>query len=84
MDEACITTNCGAEQAACFPPGTLSCGEVLTCIEGCTDQYCGIECQLDGSEEAAMMLFAFAECINTNQCTSFDCPECATERAACN
>lgn len=84
QDQACVETNCSAEQAACFPPGTQSCGEVLTCIGMCTDQACAGECQLQASEEGTTELQALSECLNTNMCMSPDCPQCSTEYNACN
>jgi hypothetical protein len=84
MEETCLQMNCQTEFDACFPAGTLSCGEVLTCIQGCTDQYCGVECQLGADEAAQMELSALAMCIqSTPTCMGLDCPECATEYDAC-
>lgn len=83
QDQACIETNCAAEEAACFPPGDQSCGQVLDCIGMCQDQSCAGECQLQATEEASTELQALGECLNTNSCMSFDCPQCATEYANC-
>lgn len=84
MEEGCLEMNCQAELDACFPVGTLSCGEVLSCFEGCTDQYCLVECQLDADEAAQMELGALSMCIGSNDtCMGLDCPECATEYEAC-
>jgi hypothetical protein len=79
----CVDTNCAAELEACFPAGDQACGDVLTCIEGCTDSYCVNECQLAADDAAQMELSALAMCLNTNMCMALDCPECATEYDAC-
>ncbi len=84
QDQACVEANCVMEEAACFPPGTQSCGEVLTCIGTCQDQSCAGECQLQATDEAMTELEALGECINANSCMNFDCPQCATEYASCN
>jgi len=83
QDQACIDMNCSAEYTACIPPGTQSCGEVLMCIESCTDQNCLAECQLAGSMEAQTELGALGMCLQTNSCAAPSCPECANEYSAC-
>ncbi|MAD61290.1 MAG: hypothetical protein CMH49_07255 [Myxococcales bacterium] len=83
QDQTCIETNCAAEVAACFPPGDQTCGQVLDCIGMCQDQSCAGECQLRGNEEATTELQALGECLNTNACMSFDCPQCSAEYMSC-
>ena len=83
QDQTCVETNCAAEVAACFPPGDQTCGQVLDCIGMCQDQSCAGECQLGANEEATTELQALGECLNTNACMSFDCPQCSAEYMSC-
>jgi hypothetical protein len=84
QDQSCIEANCSMEEQACFPPGTQSCGQVLTCIGMCTDQSCAGECQLQATDEGGMELEALGTCLDANMCQNFDCPQCAAEYTACN
>lgn len=80
----CVEMNCAAELEACFPAGDKSCGEVLTCIEGCTDNFCVNECQLSATEEAQGELSTLAMCLNANMCVGdLQCEACSTEYDAC-
>lgn len=84
MDQSCVETNCSAEEAACFPPGDQSCGQVLACFNTCQDQSCLGECQLQATDEAQMELETLFNCLDANMCMGFDCAQCATEYGACN
>ena len=84
QDAACLEASCGPEYSACFPDGNLTCGDFLSCTETCgQDIYCVIQCELDVQEAEQMPLQALGQCAQNNMCTSYDCPQCATEYAAC-
>ena len=84
QDQACVDTNCGAEQAACIPPGMNGCGEVLNCILGCRDDQCAFNCSISGDAQANMLLNDLGGCLDANACQDLNsCPACQTQLTAC-
>jgi hypothetical protein len=73
----------------------LSCGEVLTCISGCTEssavpaeqETCSGECIVQGSQEAQNLLNDALICVESSGCEQTDLPclqaACAAELSTC-
>ena len=73
---SCINDNCLTEYTTCSPPGMLTCAQILTCAENCSDQYCVTECHLSGTVLAQRKMANLAACLERNMCSSFECIEC--------
>ena len=83
QDQECVDLNCSTEQTACFAPRDQNCTQILGCLEGCDTTFCRTECGLTATEEAILDYNALAMCVQTNQCTSINCPQCTTEYNSC-
>ena len=75
---------CSADWDKCTEYGTKKCGEMLTCVNGCTDTTCSQACLSSGTKSAGLLWNAMIDCANT-ACTA-SCPAnpTAAQTTACN
>jgi len=77
----------GGDGAAATKSGTASCGQTVSCIQGCpaNDDACTQACLDKASPNGQSLLLALVNCIETNKCMDATCTQtsCKSELSAC-
>ena len=63
--------------------GTASCGEILQCLQGVTDQASAQACFDSGSQAAQSTFMDLQNCVQNNGCSAYTCEQCTTEYNTC-
>jgi V8-like Glu-specific endopeptidase len=66
--EACLEASCAAPYTACFPTGTKTCAEILTCLDACpsADTGCPNRCYYGGTAADQQRYSDLATCLDTS------------------